>query len=154
MEDTPSLVTLSIHLKETLCCPSRTSTLLGDWPSTHLAAVSTWSADMRAPPHLENSLCINVHFILFCVLYQGVVSVVPGVTSATCHGYSFSSVSWPPIILFSLGPGLTSTTAALLGMPQLHFPPRPLPPFFATTSAVKETNKILNLQIFIVYYSD
>ena len=95
-----------------------------------------------------------LYYILFCVLYQGVVSVVPGVTSATCHGYSFSSVSWPPIILFSLGPGLTSATAALLGMPQLHFPPRPLPPFFATTSAVKETNKILNLQIFIVYYSD
>ena len=54
MVDTPSLVTLFIHLKVTLCCPSRTSTLLGDWPSTHLAAVSTWSAEMRAPPHLHN----------------------------------------------------------------------------------------------------
>ena len=78
--------------------------------------------------------------------------MVPGVTNATCHGYSFSSVSWPPIILFSLGPGLASATAALLGMPQLHSPTCPPLPFlfFASICAVKETNKTINVQIFIL----
>ena len=86
MEDTPSLVTLFIHLKETLCCPSRTSTLLGDCPSTHLAAVSTWSAEMRAPPHLHNPkgemICTNQNKIVLCELPGGGIS---GPWCYQCH---------------------------------------------------------------------
>ena len=53
------------------------------------AAVSTWRLVMMEPPH------------------QGVTS--PGDTRPTCHGYSFTSVSWPPTIL-----------VCLLTTPQLH----------------------------------
>ena len=155
MVDTPSLVTLFIHLKVTLCCPSRTSTLLGDWPSTHLAAVSTWSAEMRAPLHLHNPkgiilLCtdLNCNFTKeWCQWSLELpMPLAMDTHSPQCPGLQLFCSRW---VL-----GLASATAALLGMPQLHSPTCPPLPFlfFASICAVKETNKTINVQTSWPYF--